>query len=144
MYFERITVWLGVTVDQDQKVQEFPLVCQCRQVYPFKTFKVRVVWGDSLPCLVEYLREFSRRTELFLSGFWRNQTSVCRRVHGSVCRQSAIAHTRQPHGLAPAPPWAHVRGSELKGQMALRGRTKLHSTGGKLTSSIKQITMKSK
>ena len=32
MYFERITVWLGVTVDEDQNVQEFPLVCQFRQV----------------------------------------------------------------------------------------------------------------
>lgn len=56
MYFERITVWLGVTVDKDQNVQEFPLVRQCRQVYPFKTFKGRVVWGASLPCLVGYLR----------------------------------------------------------------------------------------
>lgn len=45
MYFERITVWLGVTVDKDQNVQEFPLVCQCRQVYLFQTFEVRVVCG---------------------------------------------------------------------------------------------------
>lgn len=53
MYFERTTVWLGVTVDKDQSVRE-PLVCHFRQVCQLKEpFRVRVVCGYGNPsCLV--------------------------------------------------------------------------------------------
>lgn len=37
-YFERITMWLGVTVDKDQ-TYELPLVCQPRQLYQLETFQ---------------------------------------------------------------------------------------------------------
>lgn len=57
---------MGVTVDKDQNVHELSPWSQFRQVY-HRDLEMRMVWGVICAALWS-TREFSRRTELFLSG----------------------------------------------------------------------------
>lgn len=67
MYFERITVWVGVAVDRAQNVRELPASVRPDGGLSERPRSPRAERGcELMSCLGAYMREFAEEASVFL------------------------------------------------------------------------------